>query len=647
MAHGLGIGIGNHALLSATHEDVTTAAVAVGALIFGGSDTTWQRLVVGTDGQVLTADTSNTAIAGAVPVWAAASGGNLGDTVALASEVSGTLPIANGGTGQTAQEAAFDALSPTTTQGDLILRGDTDNIRLAKGTSNQFLRMNDTSPNWETVTLGDTDHGAIGGLTDDDHTQYVLLAGRSSGQTIHGGSAASEDLILSGTSNTAPGTVFVEDSDAFEIKSRGDTTPAELRLREPGSSTNVAYVGFKAPALAGSNVYLLPTAFPTDTAKQILQSDTDGTMAWVTTAAGSGDTDHGVMGGLGDDDHTQYALLAGRSGGQSLIGGTGASDDLTLQATSNTDPGFVMIGDKISINDTSGLIGIGSSTSPATEIDITGTGQMVTLRADGQTARYGAISAGDTNNAFAPGFRFLRSAGTLSVPTKTKDGNHLATIIFQGYSANTNPVQRQAGQLLAFAQDTWGDTTATSLAFKFEVSSLTGGTVSACQYEESGSVHVQPVGDADVELEVSDGSTQGAGTIHRATSSTHSSRALKSDIRTIQLLYQTMSRTREACNDIKALDPVEFRYKKAQTRIVEEIDDDGVGISRREFLRDRAGRLVIRDDTDGKLWEGYIYEDAPDSITGDHEDIVIDKRIMNLELALKEIISALEGRNIL
>lgn len=44
--------------------------------------------------------------------------------------------------------------------------------------------------------------------------------------------------------------------------------------------------------------------------------------------------DHGGMDGLSDDDHTQYALLAGRSGGQTLIGGTGTTDDLILRTTS-------------------------------------------------------------------------------------------------------------------------------------------------------------------------------------------------------------------------------------------------------------------------------------------------------------------------
>ena len=48
--------------------------------------------------------------------------------------------------------------------------------------------------------------------------------------------------------------------------------------------------------------------------------------------------DHGSLGGLSDDDHTIYALLAGRSGGQIYKGGTAAGDDLQLVATSNASP---------------------------------------------------------------------------------------------------------------------------------------------------------------------------------------------------------------------------------------------------------------------------------------------------------------------
>ncbi len=41
--------------------------------------------------------------------------------------------------------------------------------------------------------------------------------------------------------------------------------------------------------------------------------------------------DHGALAGLGDDDHAQYPLLAGRSGGQTLSGSETTAEDLTLK----------------------------------------------------------------------------------------------------------------------------------------------------------------------------------------------------------------------------------------------------------------------------------------------------------------------------
>ena len=50
-------------------------------------------------------------------------------------------------------------------------------------------------------------------------------------------------------------------------------------------------------------------------------------------------TSHANLAGLANDDHTQYALLAGRTGGQTIIGGIAASDNLTFQTTSHGSKG--------------------------------------------------------------------------------------------------------------------------------------------------------------------------------------------------------------------------------------------------------------------------------------------------------------------
>ncbi len=49
------------------------------------------------------------------------------------------VTIAQGGTGQTAKTAAFDALSPVTTLGDIIARDASNNVRVAVGAADTFL----------------------------------------------------------------------------------------------------------------------------------------------------------------------------------------------------------------------------------------------------------------------------------------------------------------------------------------------------------------------------------------------------------------------------------------------------------------------------------------------------------------------------
>jgi hypothetical protein len=61
--------------------------------------------------------------------------------------------------------------------------------------------------------------------------------------------------------------------------------------------------------------------------------------------------DHGGLGGLGDDDHTGYAKLAGRAGGQTIVGGTGSGDDLTLESTSHGTKGDVNVNGRMKVSD--------------------------------------------------------------------------------------------------------------------------------------------------------------------------------------------------------------------------------------------------------------------------------------------------------
>jgi hypothetical protein len=65
------------------------------------------------------------------------------------------VAIANGGTGQTTASAAFNALSPITTTGDLIPGNGTNSAtRLAIGTNGYVLTSNGTTASWAAASSG-------------------------------------------------------------------------------------------------------------------------------------------------------------------------------------------------------------------------------------------------------------------------------------------------------------------------------------------------------------------------------------------------------------------------------------------------------------------------------------------------------------
>ena len=103
------------------------------------------------------------------------------NTTGTASNVTGTVAIANGGTGQTTKLAAFDALSPASTKGDLIAFDGTDNVRLPVGADGLVLQADST----QTTGLKWAAAGSSGAtITNDTATStnvYPTFAAATSG----------------------------------------------------------------------------------------------------------------------------------------------------------------------------------------------------------------------------------------------------------------------------------------------------------------------------------------------------------------------------------------------------------------------------------------------------------------------------------
>jgi hypothetical protein len=116
----------------------------------------------------------------------------------LSTGVTGTLPIANGGTGQTTASAAFNALSPITTTGDLILGNGTNSAtRLPIGSNTYVLTSNGTTASWQASSGG-------GGSSISNGTSNVTV--NSSGGTVTVATAGTTALTVDTSQKIGIGT---------------------------------------------------------------------------------------------------------------------------------------------------------------------------------------------------------------------------------------------------------------------------------------------------------------------------------------------------------------------------------------------------------------------------------------------------------
>jgi hypothetical protein len=126
----------------------------------------------------------------------------------LSTGVTGTLPIGNGGTGQTTASTAFNALSPITTVGDLILGTGTNTAgRLAIGANSYVLTSDGTTASWAAPSGGvSTFSAGTTGFTPNTATTGAVTLGGTLA-TTNGGTGL--------TSFTTNGAVYATSTSAL------------------------------------------------------------------------------------------------------------------------------------------------------------------------------------------------------------------------------------------------------------------------------------------------------------------------------------------------------------------------------------------------------------------------------------------------
>ena len=227
------------------------SSIAAGDLLYGSAANTLSTLGgAATDNVLLSGGVSG------APSWG---------KVSLTAAVSGTLPIANGGTGQTTASGAFDALAPTTTRGDIIFRNATTNTRLAVGTANQALLSNGTDPVWGLVSLSAGVTGTLpvanGGTNITSYTTGDILYASGATTLSKLAAAAAGSVLISNGAGTAPSWSSTVPSTAGVIDiSFGTTglTPASATAGNVvvAGTLNLANGGTGATTVAGAQTNL-------------------------------------------------------------------------------------------------------------------------------------------------------------------------------------------------------------------------------------------------------------------------------------------------------------------------------------------------------------------------------------------------------
>ena len=240
------------------------------------------------------------------------------NTTGTAGNVSGIVAIANGGTGQNNASDAFNALSPITTAGDLIVGSGTNSAtRLAIGTAGLFLKSTGATAVWDTAPGGVNSVGVTSPVTNtgtssapvigvnasDANTANYLVQRDASGNFTAGTITAtqytidanynlalsSSNPVISFDSNDFLSYDRTANQYNFQIGGSGvlalnaTALQSYKPIRIQGSTSG--YVGFAAQATAGSTTYTWPTA---PIGGYYLQTDGSGALSWAAAGGGGG-----------------------------------------------------------------------------------------------------------------------------------------------------------------------------------------------------------------------------------------------------------------------------------------------------------------------------------------------------------------------
>jgi hypothetical protein len=265
----------------------------------------------------------------------------LGADVDLTSEVTGILPVLNGGTNASTTQGAINNISGLTTNGDLLYNDGTNSTRLARGTNGQCLTANATTLVWTSCAGSGT-------------TFFTLAGSSGTPQNLNGGDTLT---VAAGSSGNISSVAGATDTVTVDIISNPTfsglvTLQAGVTI-SAGQTLTINGEGFTD--LTGTGLTMSGGALQSTLGTDIIGSEiADATIEEVDLEATNSPTDNYVL---------TYDLS---SGGFTWVDPTSVGVGYSFSITDGTTPQTINDGNTLTVVDGTNIDVVTSATDTLT-----------------------------------------------------------------------------------------------------------------------------------------------------------------------------------------------------------------------------------------------------------------------------------------